>query len=107
MIKTTASIAVVTDNRAKLAGDLTMHSVASILPQGTALLNQAKDTWLLDMTEVKQVSSAAVALLLEWLKIAEAHGKSLRLQGLPEHMHSIIAISGLETLFLPLFRPAE
>ncbi len=91
-------------SEAKLAGDLTMHTVAAILPQGFALINQAEDVWRLDMAAVEQVSSAGVALLLEWLKAVEKSGKTFELQNLPEHMLSIIEISGLEPLFTPLFR---
>src|SRR5690554_2606532 len=104
MTNVSASIDTVSANSAKLAGDLNMHTVTAILPQGLALLNQAKDVWLVDMAEVKQVSSAAVALLLEWLKSAEKNGKTLELQNLPEHMLSIIEICGLEPVFTPLFR---
>lgn len=105
MTNSSTSITATSEQNAKLAGNLSMHSVAAILPQGLALLNKAPNVWTIDMSEVQQVSSAAVALLLEWLKVAEASGKRLELQGVPEHMHSIISISGLEPLFVPLFRP--
>ena len=101
------SITALSAQSAKLSGDLSMHSVAALLPQGLALLHKAQNVWTIDMSEVQQVSSGAVALLLEWLKAAEASGKKLELQGLPEHMQAIIAISELEPLFAPLFRPAE
>lgn len=104
MTSVNTRITSVSANDAKLVGDLTMHTVTAILPQGFSLINQATDVWRLDMTEVRQVSSAGVALLLEWLKAAEKEGKALELQSLPEHMLSIIQISGLETLFAPLFR---
>lgn len=107
MTDVNASLTALSVSEAKLAGDLTMHTVASVLPQGQALIKQAKDVWRLDMTEVQQVSSAGVALLLEWLKAVEKDGKTLELQNLPEHMLSIIEISGLEPMFSPLFRTAS
>jgi len=99
-----ASIIPLSVSEAKLAGDLTMHTVTAILPQGVALIKQAKTVWRLDMAAVQQVSSAGVALLLEWLKAAEKDGKTLEIQQFPEHMLSIIEISGLEPFFTPLFR---
>lgn len=104
MTKVSTSIISTSANSAKLRGDLTMHTVADILPQGLDLLKQAKSNWRLDLAEVEQVSSAGVALLLEWLKAAEKSGITLELQDFPERMLSIIQISGLEPLFLPLFR---
>lgn len=99
-----ASITSLSESEAKLACDLTMHTVTAVLPQGIALIKQAKTVWRLDMAAVQQVSSAGVALLIEWLKVAEKDGKTLEIQQLPEHMLSIIEISGLEPLFTPLFR---
>src|SRR5690554_7017410 len=71
MINVNPTITSLSESSAKLSGDLNAHTVTALLPQGLKLLNQAPEAWLLDMTDVKQVSSAAVALLLEWLKQAE------------------------------------
>ncbi|GEM_PF-2039958 len=104
MINVNPTITSLSESSAKLSGDLNAHTVTALLPQGLKLLNQAPEAWLLDMTDVKQVSSAAVALLLEWLKQAEQSNKRIEITGMPEQMFSFIEICGLEPLFAPLFR---
>lgn len=91
-------------NTAALSGDLTHVSVVDVLPQGLQLLAQAESEWLLDMQQVGQLSSAAVALLLEWLRAANKANKSLVLRNFPQHLWPLIRISDLETVFDPLLR---
>lgn len=93
-------------DRAQLSGDLTHKTVVDVLPQGLALLQQAGDEWTVSLQGVGQVSSAGVALLLEWLRAATALNKALYIECLPEHMEPIIRISDLEPVFSPLLRPA-
>src|SRR5690554_7286066 len=83
MINVNPTITSLSESSAKLSGDLNAHTVTALLPQGLKLLNQAPEAWLLDMTDVKQVSSAAVALLLEWLKQAEQSNKRIEITGMP------------------------
>lgn len=88
---------------ARLSGDLTLYSVAVLVEPGERLIDQAQgDTWHLDLASVSSVSSAAVALLLDWLRYATQVGVRLQLQHIPDDMRPIIAISDLETLFAEL-----
>lgn len=91
--------------RALLSGDLTAATVSAVLPQGLVLLAEAGEHWTLDMSAVGKVSSAGVALLLEWLRAASAAGTALHIEHLPRHMMPIIRISDLQPLFAPLLRP--
>lgn len=93
-------------DRAELSGDLTHNTVVDVLPQGLALLQQAGNQWTVSLQGVGKVSSAGVALLLEWLREATALNKVLYIECLPEHMEPIIRISDLEPVFGPLLRPA-
>lgn len=91
-------------DRAELSGALNHRTVADVLPQGLALLEQAGSTWTVSLAGVEQVSSAGVALLLEWLRAATQQNKTLCIEHLPEHMEPIIRISDLEPVFAPLLR---
>lgn len=90
-------------SHAHLVGDLTLMSVTPLVAQGEVLIKQVQgDTWQLDLAGVERVSSAAVALLLQWLRYATHAGKRIQLRHLPDEMRPIIAISDLETLFAEL-----
>ncbi len=90
------------DNRAELSGSLLASTVVSVLPAGEQLIAAARDSWTLNMAAVTEVSSAGVALLLEWLRCATAAGVRLQIENLPAHMKPIIRVSDLDSLFEPL-----
>lgn len=87
-------------SHASLSGDLTLFNVAALVEPGERLIDQARGgAWHLDLAQVTGVSSAAVALLLDWLRYATHVGVRLQLQHLPDAMRPIIAISDLEMVF--------
>ena len=96
------SLTRVDDNRAELSGSLLASTVVSVLPTGEKLIRAAAGEWTVNMAAVTDVSSAGVALLLEWLRCATAAGVSFHIENLPEHMKPIIDISDLDALFEPL-----
>lgn len=101
-VATRPQLHVIDSNHAHLSGDLTLVTVTPLVAQGEALIQQASDTWQIDLQNVGRVSSAAVALLLDWVRYANRVGKHIRLQHLPDDMRPIIAISDLESLFAEL-----
>lgn len=90
------------DDKAALSGDLLNTTVVSVIDEGKQLLKAAGDVWSLDMAQVERVSSAGVALLLEWLRTANQAGKTLKIDNLPEHIQPIISVSDLNQVFDPL-----
>lgn len=90
------------DNRAQLSGDLLNTTVVAVVEAGKQQIAQAGSRWTLDMSGVERVSSAGVALLLEWLRAAQQHKVELKIENLPGHMQPILEISDLEPLFEPL-----
>ena len=103
-VRQPALLTKVNANMAALSGDLTHITVVDVLPQGLRLLAQAESEWVLDMQNVGQLSSAAVALLLEWLRAANQANKTLALRNFPQHLWPLIRISDLEPVFDPLLR---
>lgn len=89
-------------SRAELGGNLTNESVVSLVAEGNELLKSAQTEWVLDMSQVNKVSSAAVALLLEWLRSAINNRIEFKIEHLPDHMRPIMEISDLNAVFEPL-----
>lgn len=82
-----------------VSGRLTKDTVARILVPGRKLIAARPDQVIaLDLGDVSSADSAGLALIVDWLRTALAHKATLRLQGVPEQLGSIAAISGLEPL---------
>ncbi|MDH5472646.1 MAG: STAS domain-containing protein [Gammaproteobacteria bacterium] len=77
----------------KLTGRLDFSSVASLL---------AKNDWLqgdqlqIDMADVEQSNSAGLALLLEWMKIAQKKGLQIKYHNVPEQLLVIARAYGVD-----------
>lgn len=98
----TTTLTRIDGSRAEVHGDLLNDTVPAVLPEGSRLLAVAGDSWTVDLAGVGKVSSAGVAMLLEWMRVAAAAGVALHIANLPEHMRPIISVSDLEPLFEPL-----
>ncbi len=94
-----ATIVRTDDQSAEVRGDLLNSTVVPVLEQGNKLLAAATGQWTVSLAAVDKVSSAGVALLLEWMREAEKRSVTLRIADLPEHMRPIISISDLDPLF--------
>lgn len=79
-----------------LSGPLTMKTVPALLPAGVTHL-EAGDL-LVDLSGVKLVDSAAVSLLLGWLRAAQRQQRQLRLTGMPEDLLSLARLYGVDRL---------
>ena len=80
-----------------VSGELTFATVMDLWDQSLPYL--AKDIDLkFDFAKVAVANSAALALLLEWLKYANQHGKRIAFYHLPEQLQSIAVVSGVASL---------
>lgn len=85
-----------------LAGVLDARTGPGLREQGRALIRNSQASALrLDLSGVDKSSSVGLALLLAFLRDAEAAGKALRIQALPEDMRQIAEVCQLLEL-LPL-----
>ncbi|MGB1091179.1 MAG: STAS domain-containing protein [Oceanobacter sp.] len=85
--------------QARLSGDLNMDTVPDLLQPGRDAILAAGNVFKLDLSSVDAVSSAAVALLIDWIRVAGNSDVKLEVSGLPAQMRSIIQVSDLESLF--------
>lgn len=80
-----------------LRGPLVFASVGAVLSQSLALLPR-QGAAVIDMSEVAQADSAALALLVEWRKFAARHGLRLELRAVPAQLRALAAAAGLDML---------
>lgn len=77
---------------AKLAGDLSFASVSATLAQADELIADGR----LDLSGIRRVDSAGVALLLELTRRARRAGKPLRLGGISPPLLALLQFFGVD-----------
>ncbi|MDX1460247.1 MAG: STAS domain-containing protein [Xanthomonadales bacterium] len=73
-----------TQNVLSLHGALTLENVTNTWQASRSILNDGIDT--IDLSEVSNVDSAGLALLLEWQARANARDRRLRITGAPDDL---------------------
>jgi phospholipid transport system transporter-binding protein len=89
------------DGRIVLSGPVTLANVAQVLEEGRRHLAEGAAT--VDLAEVSELDSSALALLLAWLREAKAAGRALAFTNLPEALQTIARLYGVQDL-LPAAR---
>jgi phospholipid transport system transporter-binding protein len=86
-----------------VTGDLSFETVPAVLGQ-TEQFAQRPDLperLTIDFAGVTGVDSAAVALLLEWRRLAAARGKALEFANLPANLMALAELYGVAELIRP------
>jgi len=84
-----------------VSGELTFATVTGLLAQSRMLFEQAGGEIEVELGGVERADSAGLAILIEWMRQANARGASIRFSHLPEQMLAIAAASEMDSL-LPL-----
>jgi phospholipid transport system transporter-binding protein len=84
------------DARIVLSGPLTLANVAQVLQEGRRHLADGAAT--VDLKEVSELDSSALALLLAWLRETKAAGRTLVFTNLPESLQTIARLYGVQDL---------
>ncbi|TAH46332.1 MAG: STAS domain-containing protein [Betaproteobacteria bacterium] len=87
------------DNVLRLEGALTMRTAPALLESGRQ--RAAEGGLLVDFSAVTEADSAALALVLDWLRAARGAGHDLLLHALPAGLASLAALYDIDGL-LPL-----
>jgi len=82
-----------------VSGAVTLANVAVLLEEGRRHL--AEGVRSVDLGEVTEMDSAALALCLAWLRDAKAAGGAITFSNLPESLQTIARLYGVHNL-LPL-----
>jgi phospholipid transport system transporter-binding protein len=91
--------------RFKVQGDLNFATAASLWQESSRLF-PPHSTLLVDLAGVTRSDSAGVALLVEWLRQAQARRQTLQFAHIPAQMQAIIQIADLQHL-LPVLREEQ
>lgn len=101
------ALAKVADGHYALSGPVTFFTVARLVPDGTGRRRRAggdqpppdlfdgEGPIKIDLAGVSAVDSAALALLIEWLREAQKRGRELVYANIPEKLQDIARLSGM------------
>ncbi len=95
-----ASFEVQGGDRSRVVGALNLVTVGDLLSVGGNAIARG-DAALVDLSGVGHSDSAGLALLIEWLSVAHAAGKTLRYENMPTQLQQLARLSELEGLLLP------
>ncbi|MBI4996714.1 MAG: STAS domain-containing protein [Rhodocyclales bacterium] len=89
----------VAGERLKVTAPMVIATAAELREAGeSALLNGAS---IVDLADVAEADSSAVAVLLAWTRIAGERGQALAIVGVPQSVRSLASLYGVADL-LPL-----
>lgn len=80
-------------NRLKLQGELTLETVPDLFMEGLAYMDG--HDWELDLSGVKVADSAAVSMVLGWMRAALASNSTLRIVGMTDTFASLAGLYGV------------
>lgn len=84
------------NGRCRLRGPVTIGNVTQLMAEGNRLFTAAEIT--LDLSQVTEVDSTAVSLLLEWRRAARRDNRRIAYVNLPENLKSLAALYGVTEL---------
>ena len=88
--------------RVEVHGELSFDTVPALVEPMRKILAE-RDHVAVDLAAVSRGDSAGVALLVEWMNLAERLQKSIAFLNIPQQMLSIARVSSLDQM-LPLAR---
>ncbi|GAA5179200.1 hypothetical protein GCM10025771_20660 [Niveibacterium umoris] len=94
--------------RLLVEGPITMETAAALLDAGRRLCGEVECSAgrVIDLSGVTSVDSAALAVVLAWMRAAKAGGRSLQIEAVPAQLQSLAALYDLSDL-LPLGAPRQ
>lgn len=84
------------DGRLYISGPITLENAMTLRAQSEPYFDRSQ--LLFDFSEVSEVDSAAVSLMLEWSRKARATGCEVRFANLGESITSLTDLYGVEDL---------
>lgn len=93
-----ARIEVVSGSKLQVFGDLGFDDVVLLKQQGERLLSACSDCCEIDLSNVEQAGSAALSLLLSWLRYSENLNMALEFSHVPEGLIGVAQVSELDSL---------
>ena len=86
------------DGRVYVTGPVTLENATLLLEAGGQFLGNSQA--VIDFSEVSEIDSASVSLMLEWSRQARAKGGEVRFANLGEAIRSLTNLYGVKDLIL-------
>ncbi len=80
-------------DRLLVSGRLTMDTIGAAFDE--AMQPPEGKSWTIDLAQVEAADSAAVSLLLGWLRNAQRHGATLTFVNVPDNLRSLADLYGV------------
>jgi phospholipid transport system transporter-binding protein len=96
-VPATASFQAQGGERSRVSGTLGFTTVAPLLPVGAAAIEQGQAA-IIDLAAVTGSDSSGLALLIEWLSVARAAGRTLHYENIPSQLHQLARLSDVDAL---------
>ncbi len=100
-----AAFEILAGARSRVVGSLDFATVTSLLPQGAAAIDGGHAA-VMDLSGVTESDSAGLALLIEWLSVAQNSGRTLRYENMPAQLHQLARLSEVDDLLSATGAPA-
>lgn len=84
------------DGSPRVEGAITFHNVAAVVERGNALF--VRDDLVIDLTQVTEVDSSAVSMLLEWQREARRRNCRIRFANTPQNLKGLAQLYGVSEL---------
>lgn len=81
------------DNQWLVSGEILMDNANAVLAESNAF--NIEDDLQINLSQVTDVDTAALSLLLEWQRRVQAAGKKVRFTHLPESLMSLAKLYGV------------
>ena len=85
--------------RSRVVGTLHFTTVTKLLDAGSEAITNSRAS-VIDLAGVKDSDSSGLALLIEWMSVAKAAGRSLRYENMPVQLHQLARLSDVEELLI-------
>jgi phospholipid transport system transporter-binding protein len=76
-----------------VGGPITIHNVATVVEQGVALFDRGGE--IIDLSQVQDVDSSAVSMLLEWRRAALREKREITFVNMPEKLKTLVRLYNL------------
>jgi phospholipid transport system transporter-binding protein len=84
-------------NQISIAGDLDFSNVMAVHEKSLLQLGRSHELNV-DFSKLHSSDSSGLALLIEWIKLAEGHGKKIHFTHVSDDLMSIAKVAGLNEL---------
>lgn len=81
-----------------LSGEVTTDDAMSVRREGERLLKDAATLVTVDLSGITRSTSAAISVLLCWMREAERLDKKMQFANMPDKMFDVARVSGLDAV---------